>query len=274
MLFHYQGITTLITGSSSGIGECFARELASRGSHVILTARSKDKLETLAAALRHDFKIQANVFAADLSETQGPQKLFDEIRGAGLSVDLLINNAGFGSLGLFEKSSFASNQDMIQVNVSSLTALTHLFLPGMFERAPEKRGQVAATGTLFSGGVINVASTASFQPLPRLALYAATKAFVLSFTEALWAEYKNHGVKFFCLCPGNTASNFHDKAGMDKRYRFLQAKTEDLVRFGLDTFAFTHRITAVHGFLNQILALGYRFAPRKLVVLIASLLYR
>ena len=253
-------MTALITGASGGIGEVFARELAAKGCHLILVARSKEKLEQLATELSQKHGVKTTVFDADLTLPEIPQYLFNQISKAKLTVDILINNAGFGRCGKFEAVDLHADDKMLMLNIHSLVALTHLFIPGILERK--------------KGGILNVASTAGYQPLPYMAMYGATKAFVLSFTEALWAEYKGKGVRIFCLCPGNTKTNFHEVAGVKGRKVFFPATSEQVVRFGLRLFLQTNRLSAVYGFANQILTLGNRLLPRAWVVLIAKLIYR
>lgn len=260
MGFEYQGRTALVTGASMGIGECMARELAERGSNLVLVARSKEKLQVLAAELRSRHGVTVHIFPSDLTRNEGPHELMEAVLEAGIQVDLLINNAGFGDFGMFDEQGTSRITALMDLNVRALVVLTRLFLKPM-----QARGK---------GGILNVASTAAFQPIPKLALYSASKAFVLSFTEALWSELKGSGIRVMCLCPGNTESRFHETAGIPPKYRFLQAKTLDLVRHGLRVFSETNRPTTVHGFLNQLLAFGNRLAPRRLVLAITSSLYR
>ena len=183
----FKGATVLVTGASSGIGEAFAYNLANRGANLILTARSEDKLRQIAKELSERHEIQVHVFPGDLSLLDMPQRLWDDVQSASLSVDVLINNAGFGKCGPFLEYDYQSHQDMLNLNIKALVGLTHLFLPSMLEKG--------------DGGVINVASTAAFQPIPYLATYSATKAFVLGFSESLWGEYHEHGLTVLALCP-------------------------------------------------------------------------
>src|ERR671928_186613 len=193
----------LITGASSGIGEVFARRLAARGENVVLVARTGERLNAICNELgRAHANVVAQSVALDLSEADAPQRLFDETNQRGLEVDTLINNAGFGSMGEFLTLDIARELQMIDLNVKALVALTRLYLAPMRER---KRG-----------AIVNVASTAAFQPVPYMATYAATKAFVLSFSEALWDENRAHGVHVMALCPGVTETNFFEASGMDR----------------------------------------------------------
>ena len=198
-LIGFEKKTALITGASSGIGESFAETLAARGTNVILVARSKGKLDRLAAKIRKARKVAAEVIVADLTEEKAPDKVYSAVKKLGHHVDILINNAGFGSHGPFHTLSTIEDHKEIMLNVVALVRLTHLFLPRMVEGR--------------EGIVINVASTAAFQPTPFMAVYGASKAFVLSFSEALWAEYRSHGIRVLALCPGATETSFSKVAG-------------------------------------------------------------
>ena len=194
--------TTLITGASWGIGEAFARELAARGHNLLLVARSEDRLITICSELGRSQKIRADYFAIDLSEPDAPQRLFEEAQKRELEIDLLINNAGFGSMGDFATLDLANELKMIDLNVRALVELTHRFIQPMREKK--------------SGAIINVASTAGFQPVPFMANYSATKAFVLSFSEALWEENRRYGIKVMALCPGVTETHFFEASRMQR----------------------------------------------------------
>ena len=186
--------TVLITGASSGIGLELAKCFAADQSNLILVARNTPALEKLAAELRAQHSIEAHVITADLSQSDAAQKIFDELKGRGMVVDVLVNNAGFGLHGSFAELPLLRQLEMIQVNVTALIALTGLFLPGMMAR---KRG-----------GILNVGSIAGFFPGPNMAVYYASKAFVLSFSEALHEELRGTGVSVTNICPGPTESNF------------------------------------------------------------------
>src|SRR5918911_1610120 len=190
--------TTLITGASSGIGEAFARRLAAEGENVLVVARSEDKLASLCNELGRAHNVNAQYVALDLTERDAGSRLFEETEKRGLEVELLINNAGFGSTGDFLSLPLERYLEMIDLNIKALVDLTYRYLGPMRER---KRG-----------AIINVASTAAFQPVPFMATYAATKAFVLSFSEALWEENRERGVKVLALCPGVTDTNFFEAA--------------------------------------------------------------
>src|SRR5882724_4268317 len=190
--------TVLITGASSGIGLELAKCFAADGCKLVLVARNTDALEKLAEELRRKNKIEAIVLTADLSLPETPRRIFQELSAQKISVDVLVNNAGFGLHDAFAKLPLQRQLEIIQVNVTALTELTGLFLPGMIER---KRG-----------GILNVASVAGFLPGPNMAVYYASKAFVLSFTEALAEELAEAGVTISAFCPGATESNFSQVA--------------------------------------------------------------
>jgi short-subunit dehydrogenase len=199
MQFTYADKTALVTGASTGIGAVFAQELAQRGCSLILTARSQDRLNLLAHQLQQQYKINTWVIPADLQQPAAVADLIQAIQGQAQPVDILVNNAGFSTQGAFHTIDPEQEAALIQVNVAALVALTHAFLPGMVERR--------------SGLVVNVASVLGFYPLPYQAVYSASKAFVRSLTEALWAEYQGSGVQFFALCPGPTATEFFSADG-------------------------------------------------------------
>ena len=190
--------TALITGASSGIGKCFAEKLAAQNTNLIIVARSEDKLNALAQQLQQQHNINVEVIVKDLSQTSAPQEVFDAVQAKGLSVDILINNAGFGDYGEFVRTDCDRQIQMIQLNNIAVVALTHKFLPQMRERG--------------SGSIINVASIAAYQPLPYISVYAASKAFVRSFSEALWAENRQYGVRILVVSPGPTETNFFKEA--------------------------------------------------------------
>ena len=190
--------TALVTGASGGIGKSFAEKIAARKTNLIIVARSEDKLNALAQQLQQEYNIQVEVIVKDLTEPSAPQEVFDTVQAKGLTVDILINNAGFGDYGEFTKTDCDRQIEMIQLNNIALVALTHKFLPQMRERG--------------SGSIINIASIAAYQPLPYISVYAATKAFVRSFSEALWAENRQYGVKVLVVSPGPTETNFFNEA--------------------------------------------------------------
>ena len=198
---NYTNKTALVTGASSGIGAQFARVLARKGCDLILVARSQDKLQDLADELGAKHNVKTHVIAQDLSEEWTARTVADEVQARGLRVDILINNAGIGTQGDFEMLDTELLHRQVMLNVMAVMELTRAFLPAMIERR--------------SGAIINVASVAAFLPLPTQAVYGATKAFVLSWSEALWAENRERGVRVLALCPGATDTDFFD--AMDKQ---------------------------------------------------------
>jgi short-subunit dehydrogenase len=242
--------TTLITGASSGIGEAFARALAARGESLLLVARSEDKLLSLCNELSRAHNVNCQYFALDLSEEGAGAVLFAEVEGRGLEIETLINNAGFGSMGDFASLPVERELNMIELNVRALVELTHLFLAPMIERK--------------SGAIINVASTAAFQPVPFMATYAATKAFVLSFTEALWEENRTRGVRILALCPGVTETNFFAAGGMGKPPFRAPQTPEQVVATALRALE-QNRSHVISGWENYAAAEVQRLVPRSFV---------
>lgn len=246
--------TALITGASGGIGETFAWQLAAAGSDLILVARSQDKLEELATDLRRRHQRRVEVIPLDLSVPGAGQKLLDEVAQRGLQVDLLVNNAGFGGAGDFHTQPAGRDQEMIAVNVSTVVDLTHAFLPAM----------VAAR----HGGVINIASMAGFQPMPFMSVYGATKAFVISFTEGLWAEYRGRGVRFLAVCPGPVETGFFEATGNDKLRSTIPSaivmKPEPVVAGSLKALAAGQPVF-IPGVSNRFAAQFPRLLPRRAV---------
>lgn len=242
--------TALITGASSGIGEELARLFAANRHDVVLLARNADKLQALAGELARAHGIQARVVAADLADPGAPPRVFEELRQQGLTIDVLVNNAGFGARGAYAEIDYEVEARMIQVNVAALAHLTRLFLPGMLARR--------------SGRILNVASTAAFVPGPFMAVYYATKAFVLSFSEAVAEETQGAGVTVTALIPGPTQTNFAATAGnQDSRlFRTGSAMTAAAVaRVGFDGLMAGKRV-AIAGARNRLTVLSTRLAPR------------
>lgn len=239
--------TTLITGASSGIGEAFARKLAARGHNLLLVARSEDKLITLCNELGRGQRIRAQFVAMDLSEPDAPKRLFDEAKQRDLQIDFLVNNAGFGSMGEFAELDLGRELNMIDLNIRSLVDLTHRFLLPMRERK--------------SGTVINVASTAGFQPVPLMATYAATKAFVLSFSEALWEENRRQGVQVMALCPGVTQTGFFDAARMQRPPARTVQTPEEVVDTALRALK-RRKPSVISGWMNFFMIETERVVPR------------
>ena len=246
------GPVTLITGASAGLGAEFARQLSKRGHRLVLAARRKDRLEALVAELGN-----ARAIAIDLGEQGSAERLMADVEAAGEVVHVLINNAGFGLGGRFAELDAERQRQMIDLNVGTLTDLSRAVLPAMIER----RG----------GGILNVASTAAFQPGPGMAVYFATKAYVLSFTEALHEEVKPKGVRVTALCPGPTRTEFGAVAGFGDKGAFdkLSMDSEPVVRAGLDGLE-RNRAVVIPGMLNKTGAVSTRFAPRAVVRKIAG----
>lgn len=253
-------MTVLITGASSGIGKAFARELAGQGANLILVSRNARRLEQEAEDLRIRFGARVYVFPADLTRPGACQKLFEVTRKNLLDVDILINNAGIGHYGPFNEVSFEDARAMLDLNAFALTRLTRLFLPRMLQKR--------------TGGILNVASVAGFQPLPFLSVYAASKAFVLHFSEALSEECRNRGVRVFCLCPGNTLTRFHQAAGINKKRMFFSASASEVARFALRKFINSSRPSAIYGFWNKLMICAERLSPRRLTVFVTGTMYR
>ncbi|MGO8753232.1 MAG: SDR family NAD(P)-dependent oxidoreductase [Thermoguttaceae bacterium] len=249
--------TALITGALSGIGLELAKLFAADKSNLVLVARSKEKLDQLADELRQAHGVEIHVLPKDLADPAAPQAIFDELAANGVQVDVLVNNAGFGASGPFADLPLQRQLEMIQVNVTALTELTRLFLPAMIER---KRG-----------GILNVGSTASFQPGPMMAVYCATKAFVLSFTEALAEEVVGTCITVTCLAPGATETGFAATAGMSKSFLFRSGVMDvrRVARAGYRGFR-AGKVLVVPGLKNRLTIFSLRFAPRAVVRRIAK----
>jgi short-subunit dehydrogenase len=256
----WRGKTVLVTGASYGIGEAFVRRMAADGANVIVTARSRDRLDAMANELRSRHGVEVEVIEADLGLPSAPEEIFRATEGRGRQVDLLINNAGFGAVGNFADIALERQLEMIQVNVTALVALSHLFLQPMIRRR--------------AGAIIQVASTASFQGVPYSSIYAATKAFILNFSEGLWGELREDGVRVVALCPGPTATHFQAVAGTSHlRNPEKMQRPEEVVEVGLAALA-QNRSVVISGFGNKLMIGAERFVPRSIVTRIAAKLYR
>jgi uncharacterized protein len=242
----------LITGASSGIGAEFARRLASRGMHLVLTARREEELRELAAELDTRHGTRTHVIAGDLSDPAFPGQLYEGVREVGVDISLLVNNAGFGDVSTVLESDPDKLLQMIRLNVGALTELTYRYLPEMIRRQ--------------EGQIVNVSSVAAFQPVAYMPVYSASKAYVLHFSEALWAECRDYGVTVMAICPGTTRTDFFDIAGVGgwlKRQR--SQSTEQVVKTALKYLG-KRRQYAVSGWLNYLISLAPRMGPRRIVV--------
>jgi short-subunit dehydrogenase len=246
--------TVLITGASTGIGLEFAEIFASKNYNLVLVARSADKLN--AFANKHQNVV---TIVQDLSKPNAAQILFDELKNQKITIDILINNAGFGDFGMFADSDWNKQEQMINLNITCLTQLTHLCLPNMIAN---KKGKI-----------LNVASSAAFQPGPLMSVYYATKAFVLHFSEAIANELADTGITVTALCPGATTSGFQDLANMHES-KLVKGKklptSKEVAQYGYDVLM-KGKIVAIHGIFNYLQANSVRFTPRNLVTKIVRM---
>jgi short-subunit dehydrogenase len=247
--------TALITGASSGIGADLARELADRGHNVVLVARRADRLEALATELRNAHLVRAEALACDLTDPEARDGLPGRVADLGLTVDILINNAGYGSAGDFVELDGTSETEMVRLNCEAVVALSHAYAPGMVERR--------------SGAILVVASSAAFQPLPRQATYSASKAFALTFAEALSAELGPQGVTVTALCPGPIETEFAQRAGLEEAFAqlpgFARVSPRDCARAAVDGLANGKRVV-VPGLPFRALGLAGRHTPRSILL--------
>ncbi len=247
--------TALITGASSGIGKAFAEELAKRNTNLVLVARSEEKLDELALKLQEKHQIQVDVIVQDLTEAGATNAIFNATKEKGLTIDLLINNAGFGDYGDFAERNGERQVKIVQLNVLALVDLTHKFLPLMRQRR--------------SGSIINVASIAGFQPIPYISVYAASKAFVISFSHALWAENRSSNVHILVSCPGPTETNFFAEAKFPPALANSASKiasAESVVIDSLKALSRREPIVVSGGIGSQLITRLGRFIPRKTLV--------
>jgi uncharacterized protein len=251
----YKGMTALVTGASAGLGEEFARQLASRGCNLILVARSRDKLARVAAELRQRWKTEVAVMPADLASAEAVQRLIAEIKRRGTSVSLLVNNAGFGIFDNFLDAPLQRQMEQVDVNVRSLVTLTHAFTPGM-----------VATQR---GGVINIASSAASQPLAGADVYAASKAFVLFFSEGLSLELGKSNVRVLAACPGPVATQFF--ASMNPKMKANQMdQPTTIVREILRAFDKGKKVVVPGKLLVRLGTVGARLLPRNTILRLAA----
>ena len=246
--------TALITGASEGLGRDLAELFARDGHQLVLVARNEARLTELAANLRNQFHVETEVIVQDLSAPDASQHVFDRLQGK--PIDFLINNAGFGTHGPFAESDVQSQLAMLQVNIVALTHLTRLILPQMLKRR--------------SGRIMNMASVAGFLPGPLMAVYYATKAYVISFSEALANEAARSGVTVTAVCPGPTKTEFQKRAGIEASPLFERnvMSSMDVARIGYKAMMRGKRV-AVTGFANQFMAVGTKFMPTRLTAAIA-----
>ena len=249
--------TALITGASSGIGYEFTRLFAKNGYNLVLVARSEKQLMQVAQELQEQFGVSVKVIVKDLSNASAPEEVFTELEQEGVTIDVLINNAGFATYGMFAEIDLATELQEVQLNMVTLTHLTKLFLPDMLKRR--------------QGKILNVASTAAFQPGPLMAVYYATKAYVLSFSEALANELRGTGVSVTALCPGPTESGIQKRANMEDSALVSGKKMMDAARVAHSGYRalMASKTVVIPGLKNKLLAVAVRFSPRKVVTQVA-----
>ena len=243
----------LITGASSGIGKEFARQLAARGMHLVLTARREELLKELAEELHTRHGTRTELIVGDLAGTTFAGHLYETIKSKGIQIELLVNNAGAGYVGTIQDADVRRMAQLVELNIRSLTELTYLYLHEMLTRK--------------HGAIINVASVAAFQPVAYMPVYAASKAFVLHFSEALWAETRDQGVTVMAMCPGTTQTDFFDSAGVGGWLKKHRSQTVDQVVKAAFKGLRKKRQYYISGWLNYWLSLAVRLAPRRLVVI-------
>lgn len=253
--------TALVTGASGGIGQAIAEQFARNGTDLVISARSAAQLESIAATWRQQYGISVTVLPADLSQVGAARALASSVLEQGIAIDYLVNNAGFGNFGLFAQTDLDHEIAMMRLNMESLTILSKRFLPGIIAR---------------KGKIMNVASTAAFQPGPYMAVYYATKAYVLSFSEALAAELEGTGVTVTALCPGPTASGFQDKAALHDSALVKGKRLPSANQVAISGYRAMHQGQRVHipGIMNWLMAQSIRFTPRRLVTSLVKQLTR
>jgi uncharacterized protein len=258
MIETWRGKWAVVTGASAGIGTALARLLAAGGTNLVLTARRRERLEKLATELAAANKIEVEIVAADLERPEAPSEIYAFTTGKRIHVDLLINNAGFGHYGAFHQSPLEPQMGMVQVNCAAVVQLTHLYLPAMVQRR--------------RGDILILASTASFQAVPYIAVYAATKAFDLLFAEALAEEVRAYGVHVCALCPGSTTTEFHQVAKQPDHLKRRQETAEKVARVGLEALA-AGKSYVISGFANYASAQAERLVPRRFVTRTAAKMF-
>ena len=252
-------MATLITGASSGIGEEFARRYAAQKQDLVLVARSQDKLNKLAEEFTSQHGIRVTVFALDLSEPDAAERLWEETNRAGLEIDVLVNNAGFGTQRDVADDDPDRLEEEVRLNCLTVVGLTARYLPAMRERQ--------------NGTIINIASAAAFQPIPHMAVYAATKAFVLSFTEALWSETQKDGIRVLAVCPGSTDTPFFEHSGEGVVVGKLRS-TRQLLDNTMRALK-TNKPSFVDGLGNAIVArFAVRMVPKRIILAATERIFR
>jgi uncharacterized protein len=259
MSAEWKGKWALVTGASAGIGKALAEELARGGTNLVLTARREDRLRRLAQELSAKYRIQAEVFVANLTHPAAPEAIFQYTQEKGRVIDLLVNNAGFGQYGALHSTETDRLLQMVQVNCTAVLHLTRLFVPAMVAR----RG----------GDVLIVASTAAFQAVPYISTYAATKVFDLYLAEGLAEELQPHGIRVCALCPGTTTSEFHEIAGHPAHSKGREQSAETVARNGLKALA-AGKSYVISGLGNYLGAHGERLVPRRFVTRVAAKIFR
>src|SRR5271170_1322181 len=253
----WQGKWALVTGASAGIGAELARQLAAGGTHLVLTARRRERLEALSSGLRATHGVQTEILVADLVQPAAPEQIYFFTKQKGIAIDLLINNAGFGQYGELAQVEPQRLLEMVQVNCSAVVYLTRLYLPQMLAR--------------HRGDILILASTASFQAVPYISVYAATKAFDLLFAEGLAEEVARFGVRVCALCPGSTTTEFQEVAGQPEKFK-RQETAEKVARVGLEALA-AGKSYVISGFANYASAHAERLVPRRFVTRAAARLF-
>ena len=254
----WKGKWALVTGASAGIGWELAQQLAAGGANVVLTARRRERLEALASELSTKYGVRSEIVTADLTRAEGPQEIFAFTSQKGIEVELLINNAGFGVYGSFHKSDLYRQLDMVQVNCGAVVHLTRLYVPQMVDRR--------------HGDILILASTAAFQAVPFISVYAATKGFDLLFAEALAEEVAPFGVRVCALCPGSTTSEFQQVAQTPDRMLRNEETAEKVARVGLEALA-KGKSYVISGAANYFGAQSQRLVPRRMVTRIAAKMF-
>jgi uncharacterized protein len=249
--------TALITGASVGIGRELAKLFAQNSHNLVLVARNAARLQEVAGDLERQFEVTAKAFPLDLTSSAAPQFLFDQLRRENIAIDVLVNNAGYGKLGAFTQIPYAESAGQIELNITALTHLTKLFLAPMLERK--------------AGRILNVASTAGFQPGPLMAVYYATKAYVISFSEALANELQGTGVSVTCLCPGLTDTEFQTRAGTERTTLFRRTRPMDAATVARDGYRalMKGKPLVISGIRNRLLMESLRVSPRRVVTAVS-----